>query len=473
MSRPRVVILGAGPAGVAAAFHLSRRKIADVTVLEQNQQPGGNAGSFEIDGIRVDFGSHRLHPACDSEVLRDIRGLLGSDLLQRKRHGRIRLKGRWIHFPLHLFDLGARLPPSFIAGVIRDRIHKALGHRISGPPSFATVLEAGLGSTICKNFYFPYAEKLWGIAPEELAPIQAHRRISAGFLRKILWKILSAMPGLRTPGQGYFFYPRLGYGQISDAYFEAAKREGATVHFGARVETVKMPQNQVAAVCFRKGNSCQEIEATHVFSTIPINALARTAMPAAPPDVATAATAIRFRGMVLVYLVVGQDRFSEYDAHYFPGPEITISRLSEPKIFSDGAGTPGITVLCAEIPCDVNGKIWSLSDEDLGQTVLDSLRTAEIPVRAKVLRVLSRKLPNAYPIYDQDYEPYFETLDAWAGSIKGLLSFGRQGLFIHNNTHHALFMGYAASNCLDEAGTFDEPRWKQYRQIFESHVVED
>jgi protoporphyrinogen oxidase len=473
MNRPHVIILGAGPAGLGTAFHLARRKIAGVTVLEQNVHAGGNAGSFEIDGIRVDYGSHRLHPACDLEVLQDIRNLLGDDLLERPRHGRIRMQGRWIHFPLRMLDLALRLPPSFVAGVITDRISKVFRKRGNAIPSFASVLESGLGRTICRDFYFPYAQKLWGIPPQELAAIQAHRRISASSLTKILWKVLSTVPGLRSPGDGHFFYPRLGYGQISDAYLAAATKAGSTVHFQARVESVVTENNRVTAVRFRKGNSIEEVAATHVFSTIPVNVLARSLTPPVPEDIMQAASKITFRGMILVYLVLEQDRFSEYDAHYFPEPEITISRLSEPKIFSNGTGTPGITVLCSEIPCDVNGPIWSLTDDQLRDVVLDSLAKAQIPVTAKIRKVLTRRLPNAYPIYFQGYEEYFERIDKWCAQINGLLSFGRQGLFVHDNTHHALFMGYAASKCLNETGTFDHSRWKQYRKKFESHVVED
>src|SRR5688572_32285972 len=105
MTNPHIVILGAGPAGLGAAFQLTRRKLARVTLLEQNTWVGGNAGSFELAGMRVDYGSHRLHPACDPEILADIRALLGDDLLDRPRHGRIRLSGKWIHFPLQPFDL--------------------------------------------------------------------------------------------------------------------------------------------------------------------------------------------------------------------------------------------------------------------------------------------------------------------------------------------------------------------------------
>ena len=89
--RTPVVILGAGPAGLGLAFQLARRGVFDVTVIERNPVVGGNAGSFDLDGLRVDYGSHRLHPSCPAEVMDDIQALLGADLLDRPRHGRIRL----------------------------------------------------------------------------------------------------------------------------------------------------------------------------------------------------------------------------------------------------------------------------------------------------------------------------------------------------------------------------------------------
>ncbi|MGE3526814.1 MAG: NAD(P)-binding protein, partial [Gemmatimonadales bacterium] len=85
MPEPRVVILGAGPAGAGAAYQLRRRGRGAVTVIEQQLVPGGNSGSFEAEGQRLDFGSHRLHPACDPAILADIRTLLAGDLLDRPR----------------------------------------------------------------------------------------------------------------------------------------------------------------------------------------------------------------------------------------------------------------------------------------------------------------------------------------------------------------------------------------------------
>ncbi len=100
MEKPHVLILGAGPAGLGAAFQLRRLGRARVTVIERQPVVGGNAGSFELGGMRVDYGSHRFHPACDPKILQDVRTLLDGNRLDRPRHGRIRLRGRWSQVPL-------------------------------------------------------------------------------------------------------------------------------------------------------------------------------------------------------------------------------------------------------------------------------------------------------------------------------------------------------------------------------------
>jgi protoporphyrinogen oxidase len=210
-----------------------------------------------------------------------------------------------------------------------------------------------------------------------------------------------------------------------------------------------------------------------VWSTIPITALARFLEPAPPGALVCAATQIDYRAMILIYLVLEQEQFSEYDAHYFPEPAIAISRLSEPKNYRDGHGPRGVTVLCAELPCAADGPEWNLTDEELGRLMQDSLETAGIPIRAPVRQVLARRLRYAYPIYRQGYEAPFNALDAWLGQVDGLLSFGRQGLFAHDNTHHALYMAYAATTCLDRSGRFNRALWQGYRRIFDTHVVED
>jgi len=469
MAEPHVVILGAGPAGLGAALRLRQQRRARVTVLEQNRYVGGLAASFELGGQRVDFGSHRLHPACDAEVMRDIRALLGDDLLDRPRHGRIRLRGRWIHFPLKPVDLLLHLDPPFAMATLLDRVRRApYGN---GTESFASVLWSSLGPTICREFYFPYARKIWGVEPDVLSPIQARRRVSAASFAKLIRKVLSAVPGFKPPGAGRFFYPRKGYGQISEAYASAAEKIGAEIKLGCRVEAL-VRESDAWRVRGTAADGPIELTADHIWSTVPVSILARLVQPPPPPEVAQAAASIAYRAMILVYITVPVDRFTEFDAHYFPSSDIRITRLSETKNYALLTEPRGQTTLCAELPCDPDDDVWKMDDAALGSLVADALDRAAIPLPAPPVLVYARRLRHAYPIYHHGYEQHFNTLDHWAASLPNLLSYGRQGLFAHDNTHHALFMAYSAVDCLQD-GRFDAARWDRYREVFATHVVED
>ncbi len=463
-----IVILGAGPAGLGAALRLARRGSFAVTVLERQPAVGGNAGSFDLDGLSVDYGSHRLHPSCPPDVLADVRALLGPDLLDRPRHGRIRLRGRWLHFPLKPANLALHTPPTFLLGVARDAAFKSRRNGVD--ESFATVLERGLGRTICRDFYFPYARKIWGLVPSELDAEQARRRVSAGSLKKLVRKVLNVVPGLKPKGAGRFFYPRGGFGQISAAYHKAAGAAGADVRLGATVTGVDLGGDTVVRVATETGE--ERLPAKLVLSTIPLPVLARLAQPGPPADVTAAARALRYRAMILIYLVVDTDRFTEYDAHYFPEAAIPITRLSEPKNYGL-APLPGKTVLCAELPCSPDEATWTAGDDELGALVQDSLERAGIPLRSPIRRVVARRLPQAYPIYARGFRDHFDRLDGWANGLDGVVTLGRQGLFAHDNTHHTLAMAYAAVDCIAADGTFDRDRWGEYRRGFEAHVVED
>lgn len=471
--RPQVVILGAGPAGVGAAFQVQRTGIAQAVVLEQADCVGGMAGSFQLEGVYCDHGSHRLHPAVDPAILRDLGSLLGEDLRLRVRHGRIRLQGRWIHFPLKPMDLLLRLPRRFAFGVCADLVRKILPYRTLRPATFASILERGLGRTICQEFYFPYARKLWGVPPEELAPTTAKRRVSGSSLPKMFRKILSQIPGLKPPRAGKFFYPKRGYGQISESLAEAAQKAGAQIMFGARVTSIERQGNRIAAVRYEKEGKEHVLPTMHVWSTLPVTLLVRLMRPEGPPEVLEAANNLCYRGIVFIYLVLEQDRFSAFDAHYFPEESMPVSRMSEPKNFFGSEEPRGTTVLCAELPSNPGEPQWELSDAELGNKLCGWLEGAGLPVRAPVRRVYTRRLRQAYPIYRTGYEEHLERMDRWLEGIDGLLHYGRQALFAHDNTHHALYMAYAAADCLGTDGAFDQERWQEFRRVFESHVVED
>lgn len=472
-TRHRVTVLGAGPAGAATALVLARDNHADVTVLEQRGYAGGNAASFQLAGVWCDYGSHRLHPAAEPRVMDEVKGLLGDDLLLRPRHGRIRLQKRWIHFPLKPVDLVLRLPKRFVFSLLTDSVRKLMPRRSGGEENFSTVLEQGLGRTICESFYFPYVQKLWGREPRELSVTLARRRVSGSSIGKMVKKVLAQLPMVKTEMTGVFFYPRRGYGAITERLAESAVEAGADLVFEASVTAVHRDGERVVGVSYQKDGQTFDIDTPRLWSTLPITLLARMMSPPAPEHVLEAASRIEFRGMILIYIVLEQQQFTEYDAHYFPELDVPLSRLSEPKNYTGSTEPRGRTVLCAELPSDPGDEYWELSDDELGARLCEWLGKVGLPVNARVLESHTRRLRFAYPVYNRDYENHLQVVDEWLDGIEGLLTLGRQGLFAHDNTHHAMVMAYAANDCLRPDGSFDKEKWHRHRVEFESHVVED
>jgi protoporphyrinogen oxidase len=253
----------------------------------------------------------------------------------------------------------------------------------------------------------------------------------------------------------------------------ASEAHGARFVLGARISRIDHNEQRIDTVHYQKDGRAFEVGVDAAWSTLPVSLLVRMMNPQAPPEILAAANALRFRGMVLIYLVLEQDQFSEFDAHYFPEESIPVSRLSEPKNYSGSLEPRGLTALCAELPSDPGEESWSLSDNELGHRLCRWLADVEIPVRAPIRRVVTRRLGQAYPVYDRDYAARFDAMDQWLSGFDGLLTFGRQGLFAHDNTHHALTMAYAAVDCLQPDGRFDRSLWCRHRRDFESHVVED
>jgi phytoene dehydrogenase-like protein len=144
-----IVVLGGGPAGLAAAWFAARRG-PSVLLLERAPAIGGMAASFQVAGVRVDHGSHRLHPATPPPVLAALRGLLGADLQLRPRDGRLRVWDRWVGFPLRAGELARALPRPVLARIALDAAGEPARRLAAarGPDTFASVLRAGLGPTL-------------------------------------------------------------------------------------------------------------------------------------------------------------------------------------------------------------------------------------------------------------------------------------------------------------------------------------
>lgn len=448
-----VVVLGGGPAGLFAALRLARRGIP-VVVLERERHVGGLAAGTRVDGMPVDFGSHRLHPSTRADILSDLRRILGDDLQERSRRGRIRIADRWVAFPLRPWDLVRNLPPAVLA---RLTWGAATAPRPASRITYAEVVAGGLGRTMGELFYYPYAEKVWGLPADRLSAEHARRRIGADRPGKLIGRVFRP--------RNLFFYPRGGFGRIPRAIADAAVSAGAELITGAEVVGLRRGGDRWVVE-----TSVGDVEGGVVLSTIPMPILARLLDP--PPALGGRLELLSYRSMVLVYLVAGVPRWTEFDAHYFPGREVPFTRVSEPKNYRDDPDDPeDRTVLCIEIPCTAGDEVWSSPDQTLVAKVRRALVTVGLPDSGSVGRV--HRIGHAYPVYRVGADRAAAEVEAWIRAHPGLLTLGRQGLFAHDNTHHALVMGAEAAEAISDDLVVDDRAWEAARRSFRDHVVED
>jgi protoporphyrinogen oxidase len=436
-----------------------------VTALDHAPHVGGLAGSITIDGQSVDFGSHRLHPSIDDDLLADLQQL-DIGLQWRPRRGRIRLQGRWLDFPLRAADLVRHAPKRFAGRVVADSaaapVRRRMAQRRSGPAeSFADAVRRGLGSAIADAFYEPYARKLWARRGDELSAELFRRRVPSGSTGAIIRKVLA---GHDRPG---FWYPERGFGSICTTLAAGIEAAAGVVATDSRVRSIESVDDEVR-VTLHDGRS---VLTRSLIATIPSTSL--LSMLDAPTEVRAAAGELEFRGAVLVYLTVPRPVYTPFDAHYFPEPSTIVSRLSEPKRYRTSPLDPvDRTVICAEIPATPGDEIWRRDDHALARQVADELSRLGLPDPGAASMRVERRT-HVYPVYRMGHVNLQRVVDEYLDRLPNVVVVGRQATFAHDNTHHALLMGRTVAQTLRPDGRIDRRTWNDKRRVFADHVVED
>ncbi len=462
-----VVVIGAGPAGLAAAWRAATRGFS-VRVLERLDRVGGLSASFDFAGIRVDLGSHRLFPGTPARVLRDVRKLLGDDLQTRPFRARLRIDGTWVDYPLRAGDLARSLPLGLAAGIARDALAAPL--RRSRDETYEEHIRVGLGPTVYRAVYGPYARKLWGLPGHRLSAALARQRVQ----EDTAWALTRRSLGRRRGADGddvesTFHYPRAGFGQLTDRLRDAAVAAGAEVLLNCEVDHVQPTFDDVGiwttdGTAFRAGIA---------LSTLPLPALARITTPGPSLSAIEAAARLQFRAKVLVYLEHLGGRWTDRDAHLFPVPRSPVTRISEPTNYRDFAEDPSDrSAICAELPCQVGDEVWSAGDDELATMVEQVVSATDLPPLRRG-SVLVRRLPYVYPVHELGYEARLAGIDAWIAGVPQLVTFGRPGLFTHDNSQEAMLEAYEAVDCLRADGTFDLARWRARKAELAGHDIED
>jgi protoporphyrinogen oxidase len=435
----RVVVCGAGPAGLTAAYLLGQAG-HPVTVLEADQIVGGLARTVEHQGFRFDLGGHRFFTQLP-EVQAMWEELLGDELIDVPRLSRIYYKGRYFRYPLQVADVLRGLGPlecgRIVASYARARL--APSRQVE---NFEQWVSNRFGRRLYRLFFKTYTEKVWGVPCTEIRSEWAAQRIQG---LSLLRALLSGTPLSRRSGQiktllHEFKYPRRGPGQMWEACRDRVVGQGGRVLLGHRVTRLEMEGGAVRAMWARTPDGDRRFEAEHFISTAPLRALVQAAGAAAPPAVQAAARGLSYRDFILVALVLDRAELFPDNWLYIHSPDVRVGRVQNFNNWS-AALVPerGRTCLGLEYFCSRDDDLWSMDDGALAALAERELAQLGLSAGAAVVDAAVVRVPDAYPVYDSAYRDHLAVVRRFLDPIGNLHTVGRNGMHKYNNQDHSMY----------------------------------
>ncbi len=439
------VVIGAGPAGLTAAYELTRRHVP-VVVLEADDVVGGISRTVERDGWRFDIGGHRFFTRV-ARVQALWHELLGDDeFVVRPRMSRIYYEGMLFDYPLRAGNALRGL------GLIEAmRCMGSYGWSRLRPPAdrshFEGWVSARFGRRLYGIFFKTYTEKVWGVPATEIQADWAAQRIKNLSLGKAVVNALT--PRRRstkiTTLIEQFHYPVLGPGMMWERARERVEAAGGEVLTRTPVTRLERDADGVVAVVSEDGGRQRRYPARTVISSMPLSALVRTMDPPAPPQVRAAAEALAYRDFLTVALVVPAGSGFPDNWIYVHSPGVRLGRVQNFGSWSTQLVKPGWTCLGLEYFVNEGDELWTMSDDDLiafatGEICSIGLLTGDVVAAGYVVR-----MPKAYPVYDAAYGANVDTIRSWlAQHTPNVYPVGRNGMHKYNNQDHSMYTAMLA-----------------------------
>jgi protoporphyrinogen oxidase len=448
------VIIGAGPAGLTAAYELSKLGLGS-TVLEADLEVGGLSRTVAYDGYRFDIGGHRFFSKVPliNALWEEI---LGEDFLVRPRLSRILYRGHFFDYPLKPMNALRGLGPVEAARCVLSYLHARVSPA-RDERSFEAWVSNRFGRRLFEIFFKTYTEKVWGMPCSEISADWAAQRIKnlslLGALRNAFLGSATRRGEVITTLVERFHYPRLGPGMMWDRCATLVGAGTGTLVRGVRAETVRHRDGRVVAVVGRSASGERtEYGGAHFISTMPIRELVNALDPPPPDEVVCAANRLSYRDYLTVVLVVKRESVFQDNWIYIHSPEAKMGRIQNYKNWSpDMVPDPSRTSLGLEYFLWDRDREWRWPDDRLIERGIEECVRLGLVERPEVERGTVVRMPKAYPVYDRDYQESLATVRRWLARLPNLQLIGRNGQHRYNNQDHSMLTGvYAARNLAGE-----------------------
>jgi protoporphyrinogen oxidase len=512
MNEQRAVIVGAGPAGLTAAYELLTRTNIKPVVLEMTDSLGGLSRTVEYKGNRIDIGGHRFFSKSD-RVMQwwlDMLPLQKTDddrlaicyqgkqrewpteapgldpeetdrvMLVRPRKSRIYYRRKLLDYPLALnantiLNLGVLRTIRFAASYARARAFP-----IAEENSLEDFLINRFGRQLYRSFFKSYTEKVWGVPCCQMSAAWGSQRIKGLSVGKAVLHALGkpfktggdlAQKGVETSLVEKFLYPKYGPGQMWETCAERILEMGGEVHTDVQVERLLTEGNHIRAVVGtdRRTGESRTYGGDHFFSTMPIRDLVAAIRQDVPQEISEISHGLVYRDFIIVGLLVNKLTFRDRKRGtgsllqdnwiYIQEPDVRVGRL---QIFNNWSpymvADPEKTWLGLEYFCNQNDGLWMRTDREMAELAVDELTLLGMTHPKEVLDWTVIRMPKAYPAYLGSYGR-FDELRKWLDRYENLFLLGRNGMHRYNNQDHSMLTAMVAVDNISTGRTDKSNIW--------------
>ena len=455
----KFIVIGGGPAGLAAAYELTKFNLRPL-VLEKSNLVGGIARTENYKGYYFDMGGHRFYTK-SAEVNQFWREILGDDLLVRPRLSRIYYDRKFFNYPLNLMNAltGFGLWESIQVGLsyLRWQIFP-----YKREDTFEQWVTNRFGAKLFKIFFKTYTEKVWGISTSELSAEWAAQRIRDLDLKTAILNMFIKPKQVTISLIEEFLYPRRGPGMMWNRAREEIEQRNGEVRLNTEVcgvnwtagshreSSSRSNLNRVTSVVINRDGQRNLVEGTDFISSMPITEFIKKLNPPPPPEILAAANKLTHRDFLTVCLIINREELFTDNWIYIHEPDVRVGRIQNFKNWSpDMAPDLSTTSLGLEYFCNQGDEFWNLTDADLielGKRELDQIGLARYDdvIDGAVFRV-----EKAYPVYNSTYRAHLSVIREYIDCFENFQTIGRNGLHRYNNQDHAILTGmYAVRNSL-------------------------
>lgn len=466
----KVIISGAGPAGLTAAYELCKKGINPI-VFEKDKDVGGISKTVNYKDYLFDIGGHRFFTKYD-EVKEIWHEILGDNFITRPRLSRIYYNNTFFYYPLKpinaLMNLGIKNSFLVLLSYISSQIKP-----YKNVNNFEEWVSNKFGKKLFNIFFKTYTEKVWGMSCKEIQADWAAQRIKGLSLGKLIFNSLGFMKKDRvTTLIDEFQYPRRGPGQMWKRAKEIVEKKGGKVELNSEVRQFNREGNRIISAFINSNGSSQEIKGDYFLSSLPLRELIQSIHPSPPDDVLQAANQLRYRDFFTVCLIIDNPSIFPDNWIYIHSSKVSVGRIQNFKNWSpEMVPDSEKTSLGLEYFCFDSDEIWNRDDSELielGKSEINKLKFATTDQINDGFVIRSKK---TYPIYDEGYKQRIEFIKDYLSSIENLQTIGRNGLHRYNNQDHSMMSAImAVRNIL--GGNF--PVWDinvddEYHEIVENN----